>query len=69
MRAPISTGSEGGTTGLASPTIVVILVLMLGATIYLWRTRYLRPTTAYVTIAILVIALFVLGTLMYTSPA
>jgi len=41
--------------------IVVVLVVMLGATIYLWRNRYMRPRTAYVTMSILVVLLVVVG--------
>ena len=56
-----------GVASLASPALVVILVLLLGATIYLWRARYLRPSTAYSTMAILVFMLIAVGTLIYTS--
>jgi len=66
MRAPLQTGSEG-TTSLASPAIIVLLVLMLGATIYLWRARYLRPRTAYLAMGILSVLLIILGALMNTS--
>jgi hypothetical protein len=68
MRAPLP-GSEGGTASLANPAIVVILVLMVGATMYLWRARYMRTRTAYITIGILVAALALFGTLMYNSAA
>ena len=52
-------GDKGGASSaaLASPAAVVVLVLLLGATIYLWRARYIRSRTAYVTMALLAIAL------------
>ena len=56
------------TAGLATPAIVVILVLLLGATIYLWRGRYIRRRTAYITMAILAIALGCLAAWMYFYP-
>lgn len=67
MRLPNQTAAGGASAGLASPAIVVILVLLLGATIYLWRARYLRPSTAYYTMIILAIMLIAVGALMYTS--
>jgi hypothetical protein len=50
-------GGAGSSASLASPAIVVILVLLIGATFYLWRARYIRRRTAYVTMAVLAIAL------------
>ena len=41
--------------------VVVVLVVMLGATIYLWRNRYMRRRTAYVTMSVLVVLLIVVG--------
>jgi hypothetical protein len=67
MRLPNQTAAGGASASLASPALVVILVLLLGATIYLWRARYLRPSTAYSTMAILVFMLIAVGTLIYTS--
>jgi hypothetical protein len=69
MKAPMAHGGGGaGTGGLASPALIVVLVLLLGATIYLWRARYMRRRTAYFTMAILVIALVGLGAWMYLNP-
>lgn len=36
---------------VGGPAIVVILVILLGATVYLWRARYIRSRTAYVLMA------------------
>jgi hypothetical protein len=47
---------------------VVVLVLLLGATIFLWRARYMRRKTAYGTMAVLAIALICLGAYMYFHP-
>jgi len=67
MRLPNQSAGGGLSASLASPAIVVILVLLIGATIYLWRARYLRPSTAYYTLGFLTIVLIVIGMLMYTS--
>ena len=69
MRLPNQPAAGGASASLASPAPVVILVLLLGATIYLWRARYLRPSTAYCTMAFFAILLIAVGALMYTSGA
>lgn len=66
-------GSKGGgaiasSGSLATPAIVVLLVLILGATIYLWRARYIRRRTAYVLMVVIVLALAGVATWMYTNP-
>ena len=62
MKAPTS---EAATSpGISSPMIVVVLVVMLGATIFLWRSHYMRRRTAYVTMSVLVLALVVVGIFM-----
>ncbi len=69
IKAPKGGGDAGATSAsLASPAIVVVLVLLLGATIYLWRARYIRRNTAYVTMAVLVIALAGLVFWQYSHP-
>jgi hypothetical protein len=40
----------------------------LGATIYLWRARYIRSRTAYVMMLVLVLVLVGLGAWMYAHP-
>lgn len=49
--------------------MIVILVLMLGAIVYLWRARYLRRRTAYVLMAILVLLLIGAGLSTHHSGA
>lgn len=68
MRTSKGPASATDTASLGSPTVVVILVLMLGATIYLWRARYIRRTTAYASMAILVLAIAVIGVWTYSHP-
>jgi hypothetical protein len=68
MRAPRVSGNAANSAGLSTPAIVVALVLLLGATIYLWRARYIRRRTAYVTMAVLVLALVLVGVWMYRNP-
>lgn len=67
MRAPRGGGEGGGAAGFGGPLIVVILVLLLGGTIYLWRLRYIRTRTAYITMAVLTVALILSGLALYTS--
>lgn len=66
MKEPVQ-GVPGG-SALASPAVIVVLVLMLGATIYLWRAGYMHPRTAYATIIVLVIALIAAGAYLYLNP-
>jgi hypothetical protein len=40
---------------------------VLGATAYLWRARYIRRKTAFVTMGVLVIALVFASAWIYTS--
>ena len=62
LSAPIGEGGKASTfAGLGGSAITVLLMLMLGAMIYLWRARYLRPRSAYLIIAILVAAIIVLA--------
>lgn len=67
MKVPISESGGGsmGTAGIASPAVIVFLVLLLGATVFLWRARYMRRRTAYWTIGILVLALIYVGASAY----
>ena len=69
MKIPLrqETGDISAASGLTGPGIVVILVLLLGATIYLWRTKYIRRRTAYTLMAIFGISLILFGLLSYTS--
>ena len=57
--------TAGGDTGVTTPAIVVVLVIVLGATIYLRHARYIRRNTAYTTIGLIVLALIALGVWMY----
>ena len=68
MKAPRAPAAAEGSASLASPAIIVVLVLLLGATIYLWRGRYIRRRTAYVVMAAIVIALGCLAAWMYMHP-
>jgi hypothetical protein len=57
-----------GSAGLGVPAAVVILVLMFGATIFLWQARYIRRSTAFALMAALAIVLIVLGVWSYSHP-
>ena len=68
MKGGKGAGGGGGSASLASPAVVVILVLLIGATFYLWRARYIRRRTAYVTMAGLAIALAAMIFWQYHYP-
>lgn len=61
-------GAGGSSVSLASPAVVVILVLLIGATFYLWRARYIRRRTAYITMALLAIGLGAMVFWQYHHP-
>ena len=67
MKVPRGT-TAASTNSLAAPAFIVVLILVLGATIFLWRARYIRRRTAYVVIPILVAAIAILGVWMYLYP-
>jgi uncharacterized membrane protein len=71
MRVPVSSvsGSSIRSADLGSPAFIVFLVLALGATIFLWRARYIRRRTAYITMAVIVVGIIIFGALMYTASA
>ena len=54
--APIETGGGGGSY-MAQPLAIVMIVMVLGATYYLWRMRYLRSRAALLTIGAILLAL------------
>lgn len=61
-------GSDGGESAIsASPILLVILIMMLGATVFLWRTRFIRRKTAYIAFAVLTVAVIASGYSLYTS--
>jgi hypothetical protein len=70
MKVPKTVGTSGGvaSNSLAAPAVIVVLVLTLGATIYLWRARYIRRRTAYVLVPILSAAIVILGLWTYLNP-
>lgn len=68
MRTPIASGATQSTTAaLASPAVVVILVLLFGATVYLFTQKYIRPTTAYVLMVLFAAAIIWVGVLISHS--
>jgi hypothetical protein len=66
MKAP-SPVESGGSAGIGGPTTLILLVLMLGATVYLWRMRYMRRKTFYVVFVLIVLLIIADGTSIYTS--
>ena len=57
-----------GEGGLGPPTAVVVLVLLFGATVYLWRARYIRPVTAYALMVLYVVAIIAVAFWSYRHP-
>jgi hypothetical protein len=57
-----------GDGGLGAPAAVVILVLLFGATVYLWRARYIRPLTAYMLMAAYAVAIIAIAIWSYRHP-
>ena len=67
MRTLPSAGQGSSAGGFANPAIIILLVLILGATFYLWRQRYMRRKTAFVVMSVLARAIIAIGLLDYTS--
>jgi hypothetical protein len=68
MRTPFAArNSESMASTLASPAFLVVLVLLFGATVYLWRQRYIRRRAAYVVMTILGVTIAVVGLMMYRA--
>lgn len=67
MRTPIIEQAGTSGSGVTSAAIIVVLVLMIGASIYLWKTGYARPRTAIITTMLLFIALIFVGFWIYKS--
>ena len=68
IKSPTAAANAGNSASLTTPAIVIALVLLLGATIYLWRARYIRRRSAYVLMAFCVIALAALAFWMLGNP-
>jgi uncharacterized protein YqgC (DUF456 family) len=66
MKAPRAIDSEGS-AGLGSPVTLILLILILGAVIYLWRMRYIRRKTFYVVFLIVILLIFADGISIYNS--
>jgi len=67
MRAPQVASPTGGSAGVGGAPLIIILVLMLAATVYLWRTRYIRRRTAHIMMGVLIVALIAIGIFMYSA--
>lgn len=59
--------SDIGGSNSSGPVAVIALVLLLGATIYLFRLGYMRRTTAVFTAGLLAIALAAVSLWVYRS--
>lgn len=65
---PSSGGGAGSSlTQTSQPLAIVAAVMVLGASIYLWRRHYIRSRAAWITIAAIVGALLYFG-IFYQRP-
>jgi hypothetical protein len=64
----MKTGSVESGLALSGPAIITILVITLGATIYLWQTRYIKRQTAFVFAFVVIVALVCIGAWTYLHP-
>ena len=62
------TGGAPDTSSLGAPTVVVILVLLFGGTVYLWQTRYIRPKTAYALLVVYLLGIAAIALWSYRHP-
>lgn len=69
MRTPITEQAGGSGSGLTNAAIVVVLVLMIGAVIFLWQAGYMRQRTAVITATLLFVVLALVGFWIYKSGA
>ena len=69
-RPPVGGGASGSSSlsQSLSPLAIVLLVLVVGASIYLWRKHYLQSRAALVTIAAIVVVLIYLGFFAMRPP-
>jgi len=56
-----------GTVPIATPVLVVSLVLLLGATLFLRSQRYIRRTTAYILVAVWIACIALVALISYSS--
>jgi O-antigen ligase len=68
MKAPVGLGGTAGSASLAPAGTIVLLVILIGATIFLWRNRFMRRRTAQITIAVLLVLLVATAAWVYTNP-
>jgi peptidoglycan/LPS O-acetylase OafA/YrhL len=54
------------TQPISQSTALVLLVMILGISLYLWRARYLRSRAALIAVAMVVLALLYLA--VWTNP-
>lgn len=57
MRVSASSSGPSFSQLIGQSTAIVLLVLILGASVYLWRMRYLRSRAAMIAVALVVLAL------------
>jgi uncharacterized protein YqgC (DUF456 family) len=67
MKAPPGATETGASAGMGGPTTLILLILVLGATVYLWRMRYMRRKTFYVVCALVVVLIIADGIAIYNS--
>jgi hypothetical protein len=65
MKVPVGRGNAQTSDVLSNPAVIVVLVIMLGAIFYLWRTGYIRRGTSLIIISALLLALAAIAVQTY----
>jgi uncharacterized membrane protein YbaN (DUF454 family) len=70
IKGPAQPASDVASQPISQSTAVVLLVMVVGISFYLWRTRYLRSRAALIFVAMIIVALlyFAVWTNPITSP-
>ena len=70
MRGPPPSGATGASpwTATLSPLAIVALVIVVGASVYLWYMGYMRSRAALIVVAAIVVVLIYLGFFAMRPP-
>jgi hypothetical protein len=68
LKGSVGGGASSALTETASPLAIVALVVVLGASFYLWRSGYLRSRAALIVLAVIVAGLIYLGFFALQPP-
>jgi hypothetical protein len=66
IRGPAPASSDVASQPISQSTAVVLLVMVVGISFYLWRQRYLRSRASLIFLAMIIVALLYLA--IFTNP-